>query len=327
MSATTGAESGSAPTFVTAAEASTNAFMAASAGSTYQRELDEYLASLLEGGFTKPEWCILALDAGVPVARAAFWALPRHTVPTDVVLIHADWNDEKLSDGRALLSRVHELGAGYGTEALTHHVDSPPGPPQYQEDEAARIRLLVDSGYELLRDGLRWRYAGASAQEAERPHSLVFRSLREVGERTFVDAIASTYRGTRDSWLTSETAKHGVLGAAQADFREYQGLDHLPEWWELGYTDDGTLAGVVMAARTGGRGVVGYVGVVPEQRGRGLAVQLVQRGAQHLSAAGVEDIGGDCDRDNVAMVKAFERAGFEPVARRRSYRREFVTPA
>jgi RimJ/RimL family protein N-acetyltransferase len=29
-----------------------------------------------------------------------------------------------------------------------------------------------------------------------------------------------------------------------------------------------------------------------------------------------------CDRDNVAMVKAFERAGFEQVARRRNYRRE-----
>ncbi len=115
--------------------------------------------------------------------------------------------------------------------------------------------------------------------------------------------------------------EHGVIGAARADFREYQGLEHLPEWWELAYTDDGALAGVIIGARNPTKAVVGYVGVVPEQRGRGLAVQLVRRCTEQLAACGAEEIGGDCDRDNVAMVKAFERAGFEEVARRRSYRR------
>jgi RimJ/RimL family protein N-acetyltransferase len=36
-------------------------------------------------------------------------------------------------------------------------------------------------------------------------------------------------------------------------------------------------------------------------------------------------IGGDCDRNNIAMVKAFERAGFERVAGRRSYHREVAS--
>jgi hypothetical protein len=38
-----------------------------------------------------------------------------------------------------------------------------------------------------------------------------------------------------------------------------------------------------------------------------------------LVAAGDKEIRGDCDRANVAMVKAFRRAGYEQIAHRRSY--------
>ena len=76
--------------FVTAAEASTDAFLSVSARSPYQRQLEEYLASLLQRRSTKPDWCVLGLQAEVPVARAALRALPDHEVPTDIVLIDAE---------------------------------------------------------------------------------------------------------------------------------------------------------------------------------------------------------------------------------------------
>jgi hypothetical protein len=63
----------------------------------------------------------------VPVARAVSWALPEHEVPTDLVLIDVDWNGAELAAGRSLLSRVHDLAAAHGADALSHHVDSPPG--------------------------------------------------------------------------------------------------------------------------------------------------------------------------------------------------------
>ena len=74
-------------TFVTAEDASVDAFLSVSAGSRYQPRLQEYLASVLERGCTKPDWCVLGLEDGAPVARAALWALPGHAVPTDIVLI------------------------------------------------------------------------------------------------------------------------------------------------------------------------------------------------------------------------------------------------
>jgi ribosomal protein S18 acetylase RimI-like enzyme len=101
-------------------------------------------------------------------------------------------------------------------------------------------------------------------------------------------------------------------------------MEHLPEWWELAYTEDGALAGVIIAARNPSAAVIAYVGVVPAQRGLGLAPQLVRRGTEQLVAAGAEEIRGDCDRDNVAMAKAFARAGYEQFAGRRTYRRALI---
>lgn len=304
----------------TAEQASLEAFLAVSAGSRYQQELREYTQSLLEQRCTRPDWCVLARDEDAPVARAALWSLPGRAMPTDLVLIDTDWSDDELSAGRAVLSRAHELGGALGADVLSHSVDSPPAAPQYQENGEARIRLLTGSGYELVRDGLRWRYL-ASSPPARHEASLAFRPLSEVGEGAFVDAIASTYEGTRDSWINQEIDEHGLRGAAQADFRGLQGMEYRPEWWELAYEEDGGLAGVVMGARNPSTAVIAYVGVVPERRGRGLSPQLVQRGTVKLLESGVDEIRGDCDRDNVAMVKAFERAGYQEFARRRTYQR------
>ena len=295
------------------------AFLSVSASSQYQEQLREYTSSLLEQRCTKPEWCVLALEEGVPVARAALWSLPEQEVPSDLVLIDADWSDDELSAGRGLLARVHELAGVLGADVLSHSVDSPPGAPQYQENEDARDRLLTESGYHLVRDGFRWQYFAPSSLDQSKDHdSLDYRPLTEVGDDAFVDAIASTYQGTRDSWLSQNIEEHGLQGAARTDFYDLQGMDYEPEWWELAYEGD-VLAGVIMAARNPSTAVIAYVGVVPERRGRGLAPQLLRRGTNQLLESGAHEIRGDCDLDNVAMVKAFERAGYEQFARRRTY--------
>ena len=296
-------------------------FLSVSSASPFQEQLREYAESLLEQQITKPDWCLLALEDGEPAARGALWAFSRETVPRDVVLIEGDWGDEALSAGQALLAALHDLARDLGAEELTHSVDSPPAAPQYQEHEEARIQLLEKAGYELLRDGLRWRYSGSAPEEAWQGDSLTFRTLSEAGEDAFIEAIAATYEGIRDSWITERIKEHGTLGAARADFRDEQGLDYRPEWWEVAYTSDGSLAGVIMAARNPTVAVISYVGIVPELRGRGLAPQLVRRGTRRLLDSGANEIRGDCDRDNIGMIKAFERASYEEFARRRTYKR------
>ena len=65
---------------------------------------------------------------------------------------------------------------------------------------------------------------------------------------------------------------------------------------------------------------IGYIGVVPSQRGRGYVDDLLARGTAILRHD-VPDIviRADTDLANAPMAAAFERAGYERFATRREY--------
>jgi RimJ/RimL family protein N-acetyltransferase len=287
-------------------------FLEVTHASPHQAEIAAYLDTLVEQRCTRPEWWVV--DGR---SRAALWSLPGVEVPAYVVLIETDWGDPQLAAGRELMAQVHELTASVGADELGHVVDSPPVPSQYQEHPEARVALLEATGYELLRDGLRWLLSSPRAEAQDGP--LTFRTIADAGEDAFIDAIGATFEGTADNELTQKMHEHGAREAARQYLEDHKSLEHRPEWFELGYSGE-ALAGVIMGARNPTSAVIGYVGVVPEQRGRGFAAQLVRRGTERLAAAGATEIRGDCDRDNVAMVKAFARAGYAQFARRRSFR-------
>jgi hypothetical protein len=93
-----------------------------------------------------PAWCVVGLEAGVPVARAALWSTPDRSVPTDVVLIEVNWGDRDLADGMALLNQLHERARALGADVLMHSVDAPPGAPQYQETRRHAILNVNERG-------------------------------------------------------------------------------------------------------------------------------------------------------------------------------------
>jgi hypothetical protein len=80
--------------FATPVGTSIEAFLDVSATSRYQVELGDYAHSLVQQGNTRPGWCLIGLEHNVPVARAALWAPAGESVPTDIVMIEADWNEE-----------------------------------------------------------------------------------------------------------------------------------------------------------------------------------------------------------------------------------------
>ena len=53
-----------------------------------------------------------------------------------------------------------------------------------------------------------------------------------------------------------------------------------PAWWELAFTTDDRLAGLVMPTRLPGAATIGYIGVAPEMRGKGYGEVLLVRGTK-----------------------------------------------
>ena len=112
--------------------------------------------------------------------------------------------------------------------------------------------------------------------------------------------------------------------AARELFALLQKLEHRPGWWELAYAPDGDLVGLLMPAEVPAAGTIGYIGVVPEHRGRGYVDGLLARATAALHSASLERIVADTDLANAPMAAAFDRAGYTRFATRREYRIELT---
>jgi RimJ/RimL family protein N-acetyltransferase len=220
--------------------------------------------------------------------------------------------------GELLLVDVLGEACALGAEEIGHVLDSPPMWPQFQQHTEERAELLRLAGFALKRETVRFEWRGASVPEAS--GRLEFRALEDVGEETFVDAVARVTEGTLDRDMSEEREKQGPQEAAREFFGEEQAMEYEPGWWELAYDKpDGNLVGLIMPARNPTSPVIDYIGVVPERRGEGYVDDLLARGVATLLEAGAEQIRADTDTANVPMAAAFRRAGYAEFARRREY--------
>ena len=281
-------------------------------------QVRKYLIAMIAAGSMRPEWCFVAEQDGQTVGCIAYWTLPDGETPSDFVLLEAPWDGDYMPVGRDLLRQTLDRMRNLGAQALGHVVDSPSTSPQWQYFEEQRIRLLKAAGFVLARETLRFeRRAGEPI--GSRVQRLTYRPLPEVGSAAFVDAIQQVATGSLDRWDQQTRADLGRKAAAHAMFDIVTGLDHDERWWELAYTSEGELVGLVMPARTSTAHTIGYIGVTPTMRGQGYIDDLLARCATTLSHAGAHRIQIDTDTRNTPMANAFRRAGYIQFTTRRTY--------
>lgn len=269
-----------------------------------------YAEDLLGKGAMRLDWCFLAERGGTPVGRVAFWALPGAAAPSDIVLFDLPWvAPEAEAIGAAMLRQAAERAHSLGAPALGHVLDAPVQAPQWQAEPERRRALLAANGFESRRETFRFELDPAASIPP--PGSgLVFRSMAEVGEAAFRAASERVTQGTLDSRIGDEDI-----------FADLQGLQHEPGWWELAYGPDGALVGLVMPAVAPSMATIGYVGVVPERRGRGHIHALLARGTATLAHIGRWPVRADTDTRNRPMADAFRRAGWRELATRTEFER------
>jgi RimJ/RimL family protein N-acetyltransferase len=285
--------------------------------------VQRYLLDLIARGAMRPGWCLLAEHAdGRPFGRAAFRALPGQDRPADLVLLDLAWRDAAaMAAGRRVLSAVLRVARDLGCEQIEHVLDTPAQWPQWQHEPARRMALLERCGFALERETYRFEAPAelAGLPPATSSPELVWRSLPEVGEDAFRIAIALVSAGSADRRTAASRRRLGADGQAAALFAHLRSFAHAPEWWELAFLPDGRLVGLVAPIRTAAHATIGYIGIVPELRGRHLVGALLARGSATLQRDDALLVRGDTDVRNTAMAQAFRRAGFTPFATRREY--------
>jgi RimJ/RimL family protein N-acetyltransferase/predicted N-acetyltransferase YhbS len=298
-------------------------FVEAAGAPDHRREVEHYLESMLAAGSMRPEWCFVAEESREePLGRVAFWTLPGMEEPFALVLLDVPWDGDYMGVGTYLLGVVLDKARALGAGEIEHVVDDPPMRPQFQHHPEQRVELLENVGFAFRRETGRFEWRGGESPAV--PGRLSFRTLEEVGEDVFVEAMRMVSEGTLDREIQGERERLGAQKAAREFFEDARRVEHDPAWWRLAYTPEEELVGLMMPAEPPGFLTIFYVGVVPGMRGQGYVNDLLAAGTTTLLEVRRRDgnekpLRADTDVANGPMAAAFERAGWARFAGRREY--------
>lgn len=266
---------------------------------------DRYLLDLAEGMY-RPEWTWIAEYGGQVVGRALWWG-PRdsvHPVALDCLDV-----DSAVGDRAA-------VAAGLIRAALAGF----PQPVQYAIKAAGGWR---DDPATSTAVG--WRRAAAHAagltQEVERlqfewapadgvPPATGALRFAEGSDEEFLALFARIAEGSLDAQTRASLAAKGVDTTAREEMDFYLRAPGKREWWRIACTHEGEVAGMAIPSATPYNVNVGYLGVVPEFRGRGYVDEVLAEITRIHAANGEQRVTATTDVGNAPMAAAFERAGY-----------------
>ncbi|MEV5953959.1 GNAT family N-acetyltransferase [Streptomyces sp. NPDC051987] len=255
----------------------------------------------------RPDWRRVALREGRVIARAAWWGAPGAAEP--LVINWFDVAEGEEEAGAALLR-----GAPWQVEEL--EVDLPTGwrdHPALRAAAETRFAAARKAGFDLLVERYNYRWTPECGLP-ERPGRLVFTA--EPDDGVFFDALRRIHSVTLDAHARRAIEQGGVDQAAQEELDFFHWMPSPREWWQIGRTPDGEPVGIHVPGRNPGGPCVGFIGVLPEQRGHGYAYDLLVECTHLLAEQGAEFIAAATDQGNFPMAAHFARAGY-PVVRER----------
>jgi RimJ/RimL family protein N-acetyltransferase len=271
-----------------------------------------------------PEWCFVAETDGRCTAAVGFRGSrrlpPTDHVPQDLYLLDlwAKWHDARVDHICAALLH-HALAALYaqGVRMMTAYVD-------FAEPIAVRKAAALDAlRIPLFQERAHYVYGQREAVLPVSPR-LTYQSLSAAGREPFVAAIRRINNGALDRGIQQNVRLLGERHAGEQTFDEIADRDwqtsYQADLWRLGYDANGHLIGLVMPiVFWEGRAAIGFIGVVPEQRGKGYVSDLLAEGTRLLVNAGQREIVADIDRANLPMAAALARVGYVPHGGERIY--------
>lgn len=284
-------------------------------GPSYGPPGRDFLATAANNHY-RPHWTWVAERDGRVVARAAWWGAPDDEHP-----IALDWFDlggapDRVAVGAALLRAASERVRTDAGGVPEYHLFLPADwhdRPDVRRAVDERTDAAGQAGLRPFVERLRIEWVAASGAPATDDRLTL---VPAVDDAELLAVLERINVGTLDAYARRDIERHGVTAAARQQLEDLGWMPAPRDWWRLAYSTDGALVGVVMPSRNYEAFVIAYIGVVPEQRGRGHVGRLLAEATAFLVGQGAERIVADTDTGNRPMAAAFERAGYRVTARR-----------
>lgn len=298
------------------------AFSAIPGDASRRAAIEEQLRGLIESSNGNPDWMWIAEDdEGQWVGRVAYSGNRGESFPSYVVWLDVDPRDDEMNIASDLTRvsltqlRVPELRE---VEAILD------APSAFAGDPDRFAVLLSAAGFHLVVDRRRFAWT-PEAPIPPAPTRVIFQTLTEVGDEAFIATMARITEGTLDHYTQELVGTVGRIEAARRHFHDEQRFQRHWEshWWQVGLLPTGETVGVVMPAENSRWPNIGYIGVVPDQRGHGYSMDLLAQGTRTLIAEGAKRIIADTDLDNTPMANAFLSMGYRQFATRQFWKLTF----
>ncbi|MFD8568786.1 GNAT family N-acetyltransferase [Streptomyces sp. NPDC059639] len=264
----------------------------------------------------RPEWTWAAWGPdGQVLARALWWGQSDSTHPLALdCLAVADEVPaaERAALAAALLDAGHQAFRETGAEAPPlYNLMRLPGSwrddPEHVAAVAWRQEAARRAGLTVEVERLQFEWTPESPLPAA-PERLVFSP--EPDDEVFLQAMLRVAEGTLDAHTLESEAATGREDTARESLQFYLDRPGKREWWRLAHTPDGALAGLAIPSATPYNRNVGYLGVVPELRGRGYVSEVLAAITRFQAEDGAERVTATTDLGNRPMAAAFTRAGY-----------------
>ncbi|MBW4687963.1 MAG: GNAT family N-acetyltransferase [Komarekiella atlantica HA4396-MV6] len=271
-----------------------------------------YLKDMWALVYVRPEWCFVAEEAGKFIGRIVYWSLRSLDKPMLIDILEVPWSQNYIEVGTNLLQ--HSL-VQLQLQSVEYDLDCTSSDFTSLQK---RIELFEHFGFSLQRETIRFEWKDTQTQVTP-SNRLTFRSIEEVGEDAFINAIIQVSSQTLDRSILHNQAELGQEQEATERFKLLKALKYQPRWWQLAYTDEQSLIGLILPAENDGGPIIGYIGVVPKHRGKGYVNDLLLQATLTLKSRGATRIRSDTDINNAPMIRAFQSAGYKQFASRRQY--------
>ncbi|GAA3575697.1 GNAT family N-acetyltransferase [Nonomuraea rosea] len=272
-------------------------------------DADRYLAELAENMY-RPEWTWIAEMGGRVVGRALWWG-PRdsaHPVALDCLDVDAAV-DAAVGDRAAVGAELIRAALAGFPEPVQYAIKTAGG---WRDDPARSAavgwRRAAAHAAGLTREVERLQFEWAPADGV--PAATGALRFAGASDEEFLAVFRRIAEGSLDAHTRTSLAAKGVEATARGEMDFYLGAPGKREWWRIAYTPEGEVAGMAIPSATPYNVNVGYLGVVPEFRGRGYVDEVLAEITRIHAANGEQRITATTDMGNAPMAAAFGRAGY-----------------
>ncbi|XVV17083.1 GNAT family N-acetyltransferase [Actinoplanes sp. CA-131856] len=257
----------------------------------------------LETGNYRREWTWLAVDGDEIKGVAVWWGFPTSERPLALDTLRAAPDlPDPAGLWAALIRQV--------PPPFEYHIFTLPG---HEKDPDVTLRLAAAEMAGLGDVNERLRYQWTSGDPLPR-RSARLTFAPEPDDEKVAALFAAISENSLDVATREGVARLGALEHAREDVALYRQMRGPRDQWRVAFDQRGRVVGVALPSANDGGPVVGFVGVVPEQRGHGYADDLLAEITHILAEEGATTIRADTDKGNKPMAASFERCGYQVFA-------------